>query len=132
MARFKQNSGWEYWGLGIVFGALLPYLANLTSLSVFHKVLWVLLGLNGLYALAIGWQIGRKKRRVSLLLVFPFVFAAATFLFQLNAHEYAYYLAIGYLCLSYFAYGQQGGMTVTNSSKKKRDGRALEDLMANH
>ncbi|GEK27821.1 hypothetical protein [Furfurilactobacillus siliginis] len=110
MTFLKTLTGWWLWLLGLFFGALLPWIANMSSMTVYHKILWVLLIINGLYAAISGRIIGKEGTGAWRLLVFPLVFAVATFLLRDVAHQYAYYLAIGYLCVSYFAYGRQVGL----------------------
>lgn len=116
MTGLRAHSGWQYWLLGLFFGGLLPWLANASSMTVYHKVMWVLLGINGVYALVSGWQIGRSQHDSWRVLIFPVLFALFTYFLKDNAHEYAYYLAIGYACVSYFVSGFHTGFTTDHRS----------------
>ncbi|GKT03289.1 hypothetical protein [Furfurilactobacillus entadae] len=126
MSYFKKHSGWQYWLGGLVVGAVLPWLVNLSSLSVYHKVLWLLIGFNGLYAILVGWRVSRQQRDNWHVVIFPMVFAVATFLFKTNAHDYAYYMAIGYACISYFVVGFNAGFMVGQQPTRPRQSQTTE------
>ncbi|HAT53990.1 MAG TPA: hypothetical protein DCW31_01865 [Lactobacillus sp.] len=116
MTGLRTHSGWQYWLLGLFFGGLLPWLVNESSMTVYHKVVWLLLIVNGLYTVISGWLIGRAQHDGWQILIFPLMFALFTYVLKDNAHEYAYYLAVGYACVSYFVSGFYTGFTADHRS----------------
>lgn len=90
------------WGLGILFGALLPVLTD--RLPFLTRALWVelvLLLINGLFSIWIGGYIYRRHLRWVNLFIFPLIFLAAAYFYM--AH-FTYYFAPAYWAISYLSW----------------------------
>ena len=104
MARIKirrLNFDKWLWGLGVVFGMLVPVLTH--KLPFLPRVQWVeivLLLINGIYSIWLGRYLARKEMSTWLLLVFPGLFLIAAYFFL---PRYTYFLAPAYWAISYLA-----------------------------
>lgn len=90
------------WGLGLVFGVLLPVLTY--RLPILTRVLWIeliLLLVNGVFSIWIGRYIKRHQLRWATLLIFPLLFLIAAYFFM---PKFAYYFAPAYWAISYLSW----------------------------
>lgn len=104
MAIFKSK--WQtfdklLWGLGVVFGILIPLLTNRLPITLVHWVAWFLLVVNGLYSIWIGGYVARRHLKVLSLLVFPVLFLLTAYFFM---PHYTYYFAPAYWAVSYLSW----------------------------
>lgn len=88
----------------IICGFALPWLCNLLRIKVVLKVVIVLFIINLIYAFVFGIMLARYHDSLWYQLLMPCIFAITTLIMKLNAHMYAYFLAIVYLLVSYLGY----------------------------
>lgn len=88
--------------MSLILGVLVPSLCSVLQVSKVHRILWLFLVVDVLYAIWCGRDIKKKQQSRRLLFIFPAIFLIyAVFRYSF----YIYFLAVVYLCFSYLSYG---------------------------
>ncbi|QBO37302.1 hypothetical protein EQG49_12940 [Periweissella cryptocerci] len=110
MPKLIKRLRLEFIVVAIIFGAIIPKVCNVAGMSAATKQIWILVVLNFIVATVIGFW-AKKVHAPWLVITFmPILFALSNFIFHINNHQYAYYLALTYLALS--AFGRFSGTRV--------------------
>ncbi|MFD1672907.1 hypothetical protein ACFQ5M_12425 [Agrilactobacillus yilanensis] len=104
--------------ISVILAVVLPSISSALQISKVHRILWLFLIVDVLYALWCGWDIKKHHQSRWLMLIFPAIFLIYA---VIRYGYYIYFLALLYLGFSYLAYGLTGQKPAEIRPRRKKD-----------
>lgn len=110
MPKLIKRLRLDFLAVAVIFGIIIPKVCNVAGMTAATKQIWILIVLNFIVAIIIGYWAKFVHAPWLVITFMPILFALSNLLFQINNHQYAYYMALTYLALS--AFGRFSGTRI--------------------